>query len=89
MLPVRADVDHPVPEQAADRRAATKALMLTRPRRPSAADDAPVGPRQVVVAALAVVQVAKHRYKVPMAIARVNDPRNEEIFRVLGVDAPT
>jgi trk system potassium uptake protein TrkA len=37
---------------------------------------------------LAVVQVAKHRYKVPMAIARVNDPRNEEIFRVLGVDAP-
>ena len=37
---------------------------------------------------LAGVQVAKHRYKVPMAIARVNDPRNEEIFRVLGVDAP-
>lgn len=37
---------------------------------------------------LAVAQVAKHRFKVPMAIARINDPRNEEIFRALGVDAP-
>ena len=37
---------------------------------------------------LAIVQVAKQRFKVPLAIARVNDPRNEEIFRALGVDAP-
>jgi trk system potassium uptake protein TrkA len=37
---------------------------------------------------LAVSQVAKHHFKVPMTIARVNDPRNEEIFRALGIDAP-
>ena len=37
---------------------------------------------------LAVSQVAKHHFKVPMTIARVNDPRNEEIFSALGIDAP-
>ena len=37
---------------------------------------------------LAVSQVAKHHFKVPMTIARVNDPRNEEIFHTLGIAAP-
>ncbi len=35
---------------------------------------------------LAVAQVAKHRFGTPRVIARVNFPRNAEIFRILGVD---
>ena len=31
-------------------------------------------------------QMAKHRFKVPKTIALVNNPRNEELFRILGVD---
>ena len=31
-------------------------------------------------------QVAKHKFHVPKTIARVSNPRNEEIFRKLGVD---
>jgi trk system potassium uptake protein TrkA len=36
---------------------------------------------------LVVCQVAKHRFGVKRTIARVNDPRNEELFRMLGVDS--
>jgi trk system potassium uptake protein TrkA len=31
-------------------------------------------------------QVAKHKFKVPRTIARVNNPKNEEIFKKLGID---
>ena len=37
---------------------------------------------------LVACQIAKHKFGVPRAIARVNDPKNEEIFRQLGVDCP-
>ena len=33
---------------------------------------------------LAVLQTAQTRFNVPKVIARINDPRNEQIFRVLG-----
>ncbi len=36
---------------------------------------------------LVICQVAKKRFRVPRTIARINDPRNEEIFRLLGIDA--
>jgi trk system potassium uptake protein TrkA len=35
---------------------------------------------------LVICQVAKKRFKVPRAIARINNPKNEEIFRLLGID---
>ncbi len=35
---------------------------------------------------LAVAQVAKTRFRTPRVIARINYPKNEEIFRALGVD---
>ncbi|MCS7222990.1 MAG: NAD-binding protein [Armatimonadetes bacterium] len=35
---------------------------------------------------LVICQVAKKWFKVPRVIARVNDPRNEENFRLLGID---
>ena len=35
---------------------------------------------------LVVCQVAKHRFNVPRAVARVNNPKNELIFRKLGID---
>jgi trk system potassium uptake protein TrkA len=35
---------------------------------------------------LAVCQVAKHRFNVPRTIARINNPKNERIFRRLGID---
>jgi trk system potassium uptake protein len=31
-------------------------------------------------------QIAKHKFKVPRTIARVNNPKNEDIFKKLGVD---
>jgi len=31
-------------------------------------------------------QVAKHRFKVPRTIARINNPKNEAIFKKLGID---
>jgi len=31
-------------------------------------------------------QVAKHKFDVPRTIARINNPKNEEIFRKLGID---
>jgi len=35
---------------------------------------------------LVICQMAKSRFKVPRTLARVNNPRNESIFRDLGVD---
>ncbi len=35
---------------------------------------------------LVVCQMAKHHFDVPRTIARVNNPRNERLFRHLGVD---
>ena len=35
---------------------------------------------------LVICQMAKHHFSVPRAIARVNNPKNEELFRHLGVD---
>jgi len=35
---------------------------------------------------LVVCQMAKYKFGVPSTIARVNDPKNEEIFKLLGVD---
>jgi len=35
---------------------------------------------------LVVCQVARHRFHVPRTVARVNNPKNEEIFRTLGID---
>jgi trk system potassium uptake protein len=36
---------------------------------------------------LVICQVAKRRFKVPRVIARINNPKNERIFRLLGIDA--
>lgn len=36
---------------------------------------------------LVACQLAKRKFNVPRAIARVNNPKNERIFRALGVDA--
>lgn len=35
---------------------------------------------------LVVCQVARHRFQVPRTVARVNNPKNEEIFSRLGID---
>jgi trk system potassium uptake protein TrkA len=35
---------------------------------------------------LVISQVARKRFNVPRAIARINNPKNEEIFRLLGID---
>ena len=37
---------------------------------------------------LVACQVAKHKFGTPRTIARVNNPKNERIFRELGVDCP-
>ena len=36
---------------------------------------------------LIALQLAKKRFKVPLTIARVNNPANVDIFKTLGVDA--
>jgi trk system potassium uptake protein TrkA len=36
---------------------------------------------------LVICQVAKRRFNVPRVIARINNPKNESIFRLLGIDA--
>jgi trk system potassium uptake protein TrkA len=36
---------------------------------------------------LVISQVAKRRFSVRRTIARINNPKNEEIFRLLGIDA--
>jgi trk system potassium uptake protein len=35
---------------------------------------------------LVACQVAKHKFKVPRTIARISNPKNEKLFRMLGVD---
>jgi trk system potassium uptake protein len=35
---------------------------------------------------LVACQVAKHKFKVPRTIARINNPNNEAIFHILGID---
>lgn len=35
---------------------------------------------------LVACQVAKNRFKVPRTIARINNPKNEAIFKLLGID---
>ena len=35
---------------------------------------------------LVICQVARKKYRVPTTIARVNNPKNEEIFKKLGID---
>src|SRR3972149_274064 len=35
---------------------------------------------------LVVCQVAKARFNVPRTVARINNPKNEEIFKRLGID---
>lgn len=36
---------------------------------------------------LVVCQVAKRNFKVPRTVARINNPKNERVFRLLGVDS--
>ncbi|MFC1963190.1 potassium channel family protein [Chloroflexota bacterium] len=36
---------------------------------------------------LVACQVAKHKFNVPRTIARIKNPRNEAIFKILGIDA--
>lgn len=36
---------------------------------------------------LVVCQVAKHKFNVPHTVARINNPKNERIFKKLGIDA--
>ncbi|MGQ9625823.1 MAG: potassium channel family protein [Anaerolineae bacterium] len=57
--------------------------------------EAGMGRADVVVAVtgddednLVVCQVAKHKFNVPRTIARINNPKNERIFRRLGIDVP-
>jgi len=59
----------------------------------STLSDAGVGRADVFIATtnedednLVSCQVAKHKFKVPRTIARVNNPKNEEIFKKLGID---
>ncbi len=35
---------------------------------------------------LVACQVAKHKFNVPRTIARISDPKNEAIFKILGID---
>lgn len=35
---------------------------------------------------LVIAQIAKHRFHVPRAVARINNPKNQEVFRMLGID---
>src|SRR5919202_3908322 len=55
--------------------------------------DAGAGRADVVVAVtgddednLVICQVAKRRFNVQRTIARINNPANEQIFRMLGID---
>jgi trk system potassium uptake protein TrkA len=60
----------------------------------SVLDEAGANRADVVVAVigadernLVICQVAKKRFNVPRTIARINNPKNEKIFRLLGIDA--
>jgi trk system potassium uptake protein TrkA len=61
---------------------------------PRILEEAGAGRADVIVAGtgddednLVICQVAKLRFQVPQTIARVNNPKNEMIFRKLGIDA--
>lgn len=56
-------------------------------------DEVGMGRANVVVAVtgddednLVICQMAKRKFEVPRTIARVNDPKNEELFKQLGID---
>ena len=36
---------------------------------------------------LVIAQIAKHRFRVPRAVARINNPKNQELYRDLGIDS--
>lgn len=50
--------------------------------------DALIGVTGQDEANLIVCQLAKRRYHVPRTVARVNNPKNKEVMRQLGVDIP-
>jgi trk system potassium uptake protein len=57
-------------------------------------EEAGVGRADAVVAVtgedednLVICQMAKLKFNVPRTIARINDPRNEQLFHTLGIDA--
>lgn len=61
---------------------------------PSVLEDAQTDQADVIVAVaghdeenLVVCQVAKRNFKVPRTVARINNPKNERIFNLLGVDS--
>jgi trk system potassium uptake protein TrkA len=35
---------------------------------------------------LVIAQIAKHRFQVPRSVARINNPKNQEVFKALGID---
>ncbi|HEY3268558.1 MAG TPA: TrkA family potassium uptake protein [Armatimonadota bacterium] len=35
---------------------------------------------------LVIAQIAKHRFQVPRAVARINNPRNQDTFKAVGID---
>jgi trk system potassium uptake protein len=35
---------------------------------------------------LVIAQIAKHRFRVPRSVARINNPKNQEVFKALGID---
>lgn len=35
---------------------------------------------------LVIAQIAKRRFEVPRAVARINDPKNQAVFKALGID---
>jgi len=35
---------------------------------------------------MVIAQIAKHRFQVPRAVAIINNPKNQEVFRTLGID---
>jgi trk system potassium uptake protein TrkA len=35
---------------------------------------------------LVIAQIAKRRFQVPRAVARINDPKNQAVFKALGID---
>ena len=68
-------------------------VIVGDPTSPDALEDAGAGSSDQILAVsphdeqnLVVCQMARVRFHVPRALAIVNDPENEEVFRALGVD---
>lgn len=36
---------------------------------------------------LVIAQIAKHRFQVPRSVGRINNPKNQEVFKALGIDS--